>query len=181
MTGGNIIMPIMDGKYSPVQGSSLIMQPASNGDTMLHIAAKLGDRRVLDIALATPDLDVDVRDRKRRTALHLASAHRRHGLAAALLQRGAALDPTDENGDTPLHLAVLNGDYEMVCALLEHAGSRRLDTLNRAGHSALYIAIYQGLADSAAQLIIYGAAVPDLDFVVRDDLARVLSATARLY
>jgi ankyrin repeat protein len=84
--------------------------PAGAKWTALHLAAHLGRLRVLRVFLhylagATNEAatgSVDVRDRRRRTALHLAA---RAGHAAAvklLLRAGASLDASDEAGDTPV-------------------------------------------------------------------------------
>jgi ankyrin repeat protein len=114
--------------------------------TALHLAAHLGRLRVLRVFLqylagATKEAakgGVDVRDRRRRTALHLAA---RAGHAAAvklLLRAGASLDARDEAGDTPVVAAAAGGRAEVVPQLLmAPGGNSRASAVSEALAAAL--------------------------------------------
>ncbi|NJM05823.1 sigma-70 family RNA polymerase sigma factor [Candidatus Gracilibacteria bacterium] len=54
------------------------------------------------------------------TALHRAAALGAHELAQTLLEHGAAIEARTPNGQTPLHVAVLNDRMVVVSLLLEH-------------------------------------------------------------
>src|ERR1700704_114231 len=60
-------------------------------------------------------------------------------VARRLLDAGASADLADNAGVTPLMLAAMHGDLEMVRALAGHVTD--IATRDRAGHSALYYAV----------------------------------------
>ena len=64
-------------------------------------------------------------------------------LAIALLEAGANPDIRSESGSAPLHLAVRQGQVEVVAALLAHGGDP--DLLDDAGQSALCRVMAQGI------------------------------------
>jgi hypothetical protein len=66
--------------------------------------------------------DVKLWDRERRTALHWA-VNRDTTLMALLLAKGAEIDASDENGITPLDLALASGEATTVEFLLAHGAS----------------------------------------------------------
>lgn len=72
--------------------------------------------------LASGDLAVDETDSEANTALHVAVAGRKLAAALRLLDHGA--DPNAENttGWTPVHIAVGNGEMDIVQALVAHGG-----------------------------------------------------------
>ncbi|MCG8060606.1 MAG: ankyrin repeat domain-containing protein [Candidatus Thiodiazotropha endolucinida] len=91
------------------------------------------------------------------TALHetakLGSADR--DVIGFLLRRGATLDNTDADGNTPLHSAILN-DQRVVAKYLINRGAS-LDIRNRAGMSPLALAIERKNQDIERILRQFGA------------------------
>ncbi|VDC07066.1 unnamed protein product [Peniophora sp. CBMAI 1063] len=87
-----------------------------NGDTALHCAATIADAGLVRALLAHPTLDgsntaglqCHARNQRGRTALHSCAAAARYGsddVCHILLEHGAMVDETDNDGKTPLHLA----------------------------------------------------------------------------
>ncbi|MET0066170.1 MAG: ankyrin repeat domain-containing protein [Candidatus Thiodiazotropha sp.] len=72
-----------------------------------------------------------------------------------LLKRGASLDSLDEDGNTPLHIAILN-DQRVVAKYLINRGAR-LDISNKAGLTPLALAIAQNKTDIEKILRQFGA------------------------
>lgn len=65
--------------------------------------------------------DINTKDRNRRTSLWLASARSRVAIVKLLLEKGAHVDPQDDDeGKTPLILAVIEGDKSIVSLLLQN-------------------------------------------------------------
>jgi ankyrin repeat protein len=91
------------------------------------------------------------------TALHvtarLGSADR--DVIGFLLRQGATLDNTDEDGNTPLHSAILN-DQRVVAKYLINRGAS-LDIRNRAGMTPLALAIARKNRDIERILRQFGA------------------------
>ena len=98
------------------------------GDTPLHAAAyhgRLGPARVLLEHPAADGADLAARlccarNNFGRTALHEAAESRRLDICRILLQRGALVDEIDDDGDTPIYLAIWRFNLDIARLLLEH-------------------------------------------------------------
>lgn len=75
------------------------------------------------------------------------------------------LEAVDENGDTPLHYAVKNEDYELLDIILSYVPD--LDVENLEGDSALHLAVKVGNSELVRMLLDFGA-----DSLVRDSRKR---------
>ena len=93
-----------------------------------------------------------------QSLMHVAAANGRASAIRALLQAGAEVDVTDENGATPLHYAADAGHVEAVDALLEDgdASVRATTHPNLDNLTALHLA---RRGDVASRLMQSGAAV----------------------
>jgi|GEM_PF-1532745 len=91
--------------------------------------------------------NVDVRNAKGETPLHMATQLRNAPYAAALLARGANPNAPDANGDTPMHLAVrsVNPNTGYQHAVIPLLLSNRCDLArrNQQGETALRFAVSQ--------------------------------------
>ncbi|KAG9453603.1 hypothetical protein H6P81_006507 [Aristolochia fimbriata] len=95
---------------------------ASKGWTPLHVAAVSGRAEVLDRLLCETGRRgglIDCRDKQERTPLHLAASKGHSWCVRRLVEAGAEVNATSEDGRTALFRAAANGDVETVALLLE--------------------------------------------------------------
>ncbi|XP_017232772.2 uncharacterized protein LOC108206862 isoform X1 [Daucus carota subsp. sativus] len=134
------------------------------GETILHVESKKGDIenvRFIVSEFANKSL-LDKKNRSKQTALHLASQHGHTQVVEALID-AARLLPNDahnqvtflqdfirqadaQNGNTTLHLAVLNDNMAIVKLLVE-ADSNDSHVQNDEGKTPIYIAAENGYKD----------------------------------
>lgn len=110
---------------------------------MLLVEAK-GCGPAIDLVLAQPSVDVNAKDNLQYTALHFASG--KDGQLEAvqkLIATGKCLlnEEEGQQGNTPLHLAAVNGNTDALCLLLAQPGVDK-NKVNRIGNTALHAAIY---------------------------------------
>ena len=85
----------------------------------------------------------------RRTALHYAASNGNSYICSLLLSRGANVSQTDENGNTPLHLAASYYPYVDICQLLvDHKAD--VTSVNNEGETPLHRAVDSYLRGSPA-------------------------------
>ena len=90
-----------------------------------------------------------VRDPLGRTGVLIAIQSGHNSFLKQLADAGAALDPVDADGDTALHYAVHRGNLAVVKAMLK---KNDVDKVNKAGESALFIAVRKNQDALAAAL-----------------------------
>lgn len=74
------------------------------------------------------------------TPLHIAAMRCQEADARTLIEKGADVNATDDDGWTPLHHASRNGDIAMVRLLLDHGADPNIRT--KGGQTALHAAAY---------------------------------------
>lgn len=139
----------------------------------LHVAAQRGHVAVLRLLLnfsaktnaessSSPSAsrrrwDVNAANDLGFTPLHLAAAKGHAEAADLLLALGAEPSPNEnELKFTPLHVAAHGGHADVVAVLLRRGA--RAETLDFAGHTALWEACASGRVEAASVLIQHGAA-----------------------
>merc|ERR1719420_2888462 len=103
-------------------------------ETMLHVLCRGSSTRAFPSSASRADLlsfllticppetfDLEARDHRGQTALHLAAQSGDIGLVQVLLENGADPNAQEETtGWTPLHFAVAKGHYPLILQLLHH-------------------------------------------------------------
>lgn len=131
-----------------------------DGTSPLHIAARIGDERIVTLLLETRRANLNARDYSGATPMHWAAANGHPKVVIDLLERGAQPDATDLSDATPLHDAAWAGHAEVADALLK-AGAQ-VDAVDAHGRTALHAAALLSQPDLVAVLLSAGAAeIPD--------------------
>ncbi|KAH8306439.1 hypothetical protein KR018_011520 [Drosophila ironensis] len=139
----------------------------AEGCTSLMYACQRGDIvQVLADIRAKPQL-LRQRDRSHRNALHYCAAQdvdqSKDLVAAASIAIAAPelLESADEDGFTPLHLAVIQGNLAMVNLLL--ANKADVNAVDNEGHSVVHWATVCGEVESLRAVLAAGASVAKPD------------------
>jgi ankyrin repeat protein len=93
---------------------------------------------------------IDVKDKRGRTALHLAANLSCVSSAATLLKCNANINALDDEGRIPLHLASIRGDLQMIGLLLKN--KCHATAADRLGYTALHLAVRSGNPELVARL-----------------------------
>jgi uncharacterized protein len=119
----------------------------SEGETALMLAVQRFSSEIVQTLIeAGAGLTINAKDNKSRSALLYAVDHYgREDIVTALLAAGAFVDEVNENGQTPLMMAVLRVRPELVKLLLNARAS--IDIKDHVGNTALMYARNYGLTD----------------------------------
>jgi ankyrin repeat protein len=105
----------------------------------------------------------NARDASDRSLLFTAVLRNEHVLARRLLDAGASADLADDASVTPLMIAAMHGDLELIRALVGHVSD--VTVRDSAGHSALYYAVRAQNADVVDLLL---TLTPNLELAYGD-------------
>ena len=134
----------------------------------LHLAARLGDIKgdLLDLLLAQPGLEVNIKDEDNMTPLIVACIWGSENSVRKLLQVvGIEINCQDTRGRTALHLALNRGNHGCI-QILGEASGLDWNLKNEDGETPLLMAAFYGRADSLE--IILSVPQPHVDFTVTD-------------
>ncbi|XP_035697228.1 E3 ubiquitin-protein ligase MIB2-like isoform X1 [Branchiostoma floridae] len=116
----------------------------SYGDTALHDAIAKDNRDILDMLLAVPTLDLQLRNNRGFNPLHHASLKGNKYAAEKILAICPQLvDERKDDGYSALHLAALNGHKEVADVLITQ-GHCEVNILNNRHQTPLLLAVSQG-------------------------------------
>jgi ankyrin repeat protein len=125
-----------------------------NGYGRFHCACRKGDYSTVQEMLQDVDMNItdDMEDHG-VTPLHVSLIHEHYDVAKLLLQKGARVDTTTNNGWTPLHVASSMGCNDMVQHLLEEYNADCTARDSR-GWTPLFVAIHRGHMDVIRTLLL---------------------------
>lgn len=112
-----------------------------DGDRAVHHAA-FGDEPVVIELLHRGGADLNARNKRRQTPLHIGVNKGHIGVVKALLEIGCHPSLQDSEGDTPLHDAISKKRDDMISLLLEYHAD--LTITNNNGFNALHHAALRG-------------------------------------
>ncbi|XP_011705430.1 PREDICTED: receptor-interacting serine/threonine-protein kinase 4-like, partial [Wasmannia auropunctata] len=93
------------------------------GNTALHLAAMNGYTHLVQFLVQDHRAAIDVLTLRKQTPLHLAAGAGQLKVCKLLLELGASIDATDDQGQKPIHAAVMNNYTEVAQLFLQrHAG-----------------------------------------------------------
>lgn len=95
-------------------------------------AAMKGERRIVELYLAA-GMDINARDEYLQTALYVATADRRYQTALMLLDKGADPNLPMDKGMSPLHAAILLGEFERARQARKPESAQLINTLIEKG------------------------------------------------
>lgn len=132
----------------------------ARGNTLLHIAAGLGDLRMIQ-ALIGAKSDVNAINKAGQTPLHVACEHTYQGNAKTLILAGSNVNAVDSFGRTPLLIVCDKGKPKMARDLLRARAD--VNATNKLGTTSLMFASARGNNDLVKTLLEYKANVNAID------------------
>jgi len=129
------------------------------GVTPLHIAAASGLRQIAEKLLAH-GANMNEPDRQGATPFEMARSYEQDEMMDFFLPAIAA-DALDENGNTPLHLAVFYARAKVVRQMLARGDD--IEAVNQDGHTPLHVAAASGQVEIAGLLLDKGASLRAAD------------------
>jgi ankyrin repeat protein len=126
-----------------------------NGWTPLHLAASTGDQNLIRRLLSYDDVDPKALTRHGSTPLLVAAETGVPEVVKLLLEKyepRIEIPDMDEDGDMVLQAAAYSGSKETVDILLDH-GKGNINHLNKAGETALIMAVTQGHKEVVQSLL----------------------------
>jgi len=98
-----------------------------NDASAVHLSAMNGHLDVVQYLINSGVVDINAQDKDGRTALHCACADGAEDVVKLMVQEGARMDMTDNDGYKPLHHGALNEHDAIVKFLLVQTAMQRLN------------------------------------------------------
>lgn len=133
-------LPICD---SLLTHKAFINSKSRNGRTALHLAAMNGHIHLVQFLIKDHHAVIDILTLKKQTPLHLAAAAGQIEVCKLLLELGADIDATDEQGQKPIHAACRNNHSEVAKLFLQQHPSLVM-AMTKDGNTCAHIAAAQG-------------------------------------
>ncbi|XP_031788662.1 serine/threonine-protein phosphatase 6 regulatory ankyrin repeat subunit B-like [Nasonia vitripennis] len=138
---------VIDEKWT-ILHELLEMKPTPEGEQLIRLM------------VTNHGADLQARDSKGETALHIAVSKGLVPIVEMMLEKGADVQARDLGGQTPLHFAALRGQVQIVEMLLEKGAG--VNVPDESGQTPLHVAAMGSKADELLPLFIkHGANVTD--------------------
>ncbi|CAH7183908.1 ankyrin repeat domain-containing protein 30A [Phodopus roborovskii] len=137
----------------------------------IHKAASVGDVAKVQHILILGKSGVNDRDKKDRTALHLACAYGHPEVVTLLVERKCEINACDGENSTALIKAIQCQEEECATILLEHGADPNI--MDSSGNTALHYAVCSENTSIAAKLLAHNA---NMEAKNKDDLTPLLLA-----
>lgn len=115
--------------------------PDNEGNTPLHLACK-GNKTAVQFLVTKVDVDVDAKNNSEATPCHIAAKTNRSDILDVLLSSKANPNLQDDEGNTSLHISILEACDEAMATLL-HFHKINPNILNKRGESPFHLSIYK--------------------------------------
>ena len=140
-------------------GANII--PQDTGSTPLHIAVKHNKFEIAKTLLERQQNHkwLNNKDRYGNTALYLAAEKKNHEIIKLLLNSNAIVTSSNEEGNTPLHIASIDSPETVKLLLGTASKNQFINQQNNQGETALLLATDQRQQDVVSILIQNGADV----------------------
>ncbi|KAK9890747.1 hypothetical protein WA026_012095 [Henosepilachna vigintioctopunctata] len=122
---------------------AFINSKSRNGRTALHLAAMNGHVHLVKYLIKDHNAVIDILTLKKQTPLHLAAGAGQMEVCKLLLELGADIDATDEQGQKPIHAACRN-NYSEVAKLFLQQHPSLVMAMTKDGNTCAHIAAAQG-------------------------------------
>ena len=136
----------------------------NEGDTCLILAAWFGQIETVRYLVGLPEVDMNQRSLRGRTALHMAVLKVHADVAEVIIDAGADIEVKDEKGRSPLHCASRSGSLAIVKMLVK-AGAGVRATDNK-GDTCLTLVSTEGHTETVRYLV----DLPVVDLHHKNDL-----------
>ncbi|XP_068228794.1 transient receptor potential cation channel subfamily A member 1 homolog [Palaemon carinicauda] len=131
------------------------------GQTLLHVAARVGNPRVLQELLDAKPKNIDMLDNSKLSPLHLAAENGHRDCCEILKKAGANCSVRNKHKETPLMLAVKNS-YTKTCEVLLENSKASVNEVNNFHQTPVIIAANKNTAASVFVLRTLLKHQPDL-------------------
>lgn len=122
-------------------------------DYLFSVASSNGHVSVVDYLLRVGKLNIEDKNVKATTALHLASENGKLEVVSLLLKNGAKVKTLDIKNLTSLHYAATNGNVEIIKLLLKNDNSTlEMEDVN--GNTPFLLAAWEGNTEAVKFFIL---------------------------
>eukprot|EP00003_Mantamonas_plastica_P022278 TRINITY_DN3752_c1_g2_i1.p1 TRINITY_DN3752_c1_g2~~TRINITY_DN3752_c1_g2_i1.p1 ORF type:complete len:357 (+),score=113.29 TRINITY_DN3752_c1_g2_i1:824-1894(+) len=131
-----------------------------DGNTYIHLACAENKGDIVR-TLCQLGADAFIPNQRKQTAVHIVADTGNMFALDALMKgiQGSEINHQDQNGETPLFVAVKRGHIDVVNRLVSHAPRPDVNILDAGGDSALKMALWENREDIAEILVRSGAMI----------------------
>ena len=136
------------------KGNAALSIKNKEGNTPLHLACKLGLRKLVEVILAD-NPDIDARNYVYATPLHLAVEEGHKGCVQLMLEAGAEIEVRNNLAQTPMHLVAIHG--RIACSQLLYQAGADINAPMEKGMEPLHLAAWYGEGETVQAILDMGA------------------------